>query len=52
MRQWSQCQVTCPESPLRIFQYENPVKTMGPTLSHGSSEKFDRAASDKEIPII
>ena len=52
VRQKSQCQKSCPESPLQIFQYEYPVKTMGPTLSHGSSEKFDRAAFDKEILVI
>ena len=48
-RRLSHCQISCPETPLWIFQCDHHVKRVKRTLSHGSNEELDRAVSEVEF---
>ena len=43
VRRPSLCWISCPETPLQIFQYQSPRKTTERTLSCGSNEEIDWA---------
>ena len=51
VRRQSRCHISCPESPLRLFQFEYYVKTRYHTFNYGGSEELNRTASDVGIII-